>query len=441
MRLLPLAIALLPALSLAQPAHATEGYQTPAGWRTECLGRWQFDMPSDTVWHLYMPYDNSISYTPKDPWFGRQIHYGSAPLDKIYPLVNIKVSPKTDLAAFERVARGDLPSKAKAQLRVLDSHIKATEEQYDRDKEDWEQHRNEVRYLEANYARYRKMFADIFVLNNMINNFTKDGRPTDKLKAELKGYEKEVAKLPTDKRYEKERAFKLGLPDAAGAWHPDKLIVHLWRNERIYTFEFGPRNGEFKSTFEALEPLARDVLARFRPRAEFEIPEEPGFCLPFGFIADDGTPHYDLMIAWHPAANPYLLHNLKLSDDSGDMLELLPMLTKRLMGNPFPGAVNIDNFAPRRIPIGNSKGTLTGRRIQAIEPEGDRLSPHGQYVFNVGAVAGKDTPTLLYKFESYANDNPPPPFEQAEAQVLNFMQSFRPLPGLAKQLNATEGND
>ena len=156
------------------------------------------------------------------------------------------------------------------------------------------QHIHEIVALEDTDARYSKLFADITMLNRLISDFTKDGRPTVKLKAELEGYEREVAKLPTDERYEKERAFKLGLPDAAGAWHPDKLIVHLWRNERIYTFEFCPRNGEFKSTFEALEPLARDVLARFRPRAEFEIPEDPGVCLPFGFIVDDGTPHYDL---------------------------------------------------------------------------------------------------------------------------------------------------
>lgn len=67
MRLLPMTIALLAALWLTQPAHAAEGYQTPAGWRTECLGRWQFDMPPDTVWHLDILYDNSISYSPIDP--------------------------------------------------------------------------------------------------------------------------------------------------------------------------------------------------------------------------------------------------------------------------------------------------------------------------------------------------------------------------------------
>lgn len=440
MRLFTLAIALLPFLALAEQTTTATDYKKPDGWRTECLGRSQFDMPPDAVWHLKVPYDDSISYSPIDPWFGDRIHYGSAPLDNIYQLVNIKVSPKTTRELFDQAVRIEVPSKEEAQLRVLEGQIKAKEQQYDRNKDDWTQHRNEVRAMEDEYQRYKKMFNDIFVLSMIINDVRKNGRPTDKLETELKSYKMEVATLPTDERYEKERTFDLGLPDAAGAWHPDKLIVHLWRNERIYTFEFGPRDSEFKSSFEAVEPLARDLLTRFRPRAEFEIPEETGFCIPFGFIADDGTPHYDLMIAWHPAANPYLLHNLKLSDNPGHMLELLPMLTKRMMGNPFPGAVSIDNFGPRRIDIGNSRGTLTGRRIQAIEPEGDRLSPHEQYTFNVGAVATTYTPTLLYKLDSYANDNPPPPFEQAETEVLTFMQSFRPLPGVAKQIDTAASN-
>lgn len=430
MRLFTLAIALLPSLALAEQTTTATDYKRPEGWRTECLGRSQFDMPPDTVWHLKVPYDDSISYSPIDPWFGDQIHYGSAPLDSIYQLVNIKVSPKTTRKLFDQAVRIEVPSKQEAQLRVLESHIKARDKQLDEENADWDQHYEEIRTLKDNYQRYRKMFADIFSLKDIIHDFEQTGRPVEKLKVELATYEKEVATLPTDERYEKERAFELGLPDAAGAWHPDKLIVHLWRKERIYTFEFGPRNSEFKSSFEAIEPLARDLLARFRPRAEFEIPEETGFCIPFGFIADDGKPHYDLMIAWHPADNPYLLHNLKLSDNPGHMLELLPMLTKRMMANPYPGAIDIDNFGPRRIDIGNSKGTLTGRRIQAIEPEGDRLSPHEQYTFNVGAVATTYTPTLLYKLESYANNNPPPPFEQTETEVLTFMQSFRPLPGV-----------
>ena len=114
------------------------------------------------------------------------------------------------------------------------------------------------------------------------------------------------------------------------------------------------------------------------------------------------------------------------------------MLTKRLMGNPFPAALVATNIGPRRIDIGSTRGTLTGRSFQAIDPEGDRLSSHAQYNLNAGAVAGKYTPTLLYKLQTYANDQPPPPIEQAEADVLHFMKSFRPLPGMQVLYEAKE---
>ncbi len=332
----------------------------------------------------------------------------------------------------------ETPNKVQAQMRVLENRVKDKRELYDPDKHEWSQHLKELRYLEAEYKRYRKMVADIAMVEQVIEVFESDGRSTEKLEIELAGYEKQIAALPTDERYEKERAFDLGMPNAVGAWYPDKLVAHLWRNERIYTFEFGPRHSEFKSTFDAIEPLARDVLARFRSRDEFEIPQEPGVCIPFGFIADEGTESYDIFQLWHAQETPYVVNGLKLSNSAGHALELLPMLTKGMMGNPFPTAVDINSIGPRRIDIGSTRGTLTGRSFQAIDPEGDRLSSHAQYNLNAGAVAGKYTPTLLYKLQTYANDQPPPPIEQAEADLLKFMKSFRPLPGMQALYEAAE---
>jgi len=426
-------LALVPTIYLALCASnvfAANDYQTPEGWRTECLGRSQLDMPPNTVWHLRMPFDNSVSYATDDPWFGRYMDYGTEPVSEVYKLVRIRISPETTRDAFDAAARTVLPNKTKAQMRVLRNRISEYEESYDASEDEWSEYLKEVRALEADYRRYREMVAEITIVQSVIDFYESKGRPTEELEAELADYERQIAALPTDERYEHERAFDLGIPDASGAWHPDRMVALLWRNNRIYHFEFGPKNGEYESNFDTLEPLARDLLARFRPRAEFEIPQEPGVCLPFGFIADSGSEKFDAYFSWHVQGTPYVLNNLKLSNSVGDALELLPMLTKRLMGNPFPNALNITDLGPRRIDIGSTRGTFAGRAFQAINPEGDKLSSHTQYVLNAGAVAGKYTPTLLFKQQSFANDQPPPPIEQAEEDVLNMMRSFRPLPGM-----------
>ncbi len=437
MRLVSFTLALLPALAAAESATPSK-YQTPEGWRTECLGRTQFDMPSDRMGHLYIPYDNSVDYAASDPRGYSSLDYGTDPGNGIYKFVRIRVSPETTRDAYESVLSTELPNETKAKMRVLEARIKARKARFDAEGGDKEQYIQDLLALDEENKKYSDMVSDITRFKIFIDFDKSKGRPTEELEAQLADYERQVAALPTDERYEKERAFNLGIPDAAGAWHPDRMVAVLWRNNRIFHFEFGPKNGEYDSSIEAIEPSARDLLARFRPREAFEIPQEPGVCLPFGFIADNGTENYYAGFSWHVKSTPYVLNSLTLSNSVTDAIELLPMLTKRLMGNPFPAALVATNIGPRRIDIGSSRGTLTGRSLQAIDPEGDRLSSHAQYNLNAGAAAGKYTPTLLYKLQTYANDQPPPPIEQAEADVLKFMKSFRPLPGMQALYEAAE---
>ena len=437
MRLVPFSFLLLPAVVFAEAA-APDRYQTPEGWRTECLGRSQFDMPATAVWQLQIPYGDTVDYAATDPWAKRSLDYGTDPGNGIYKFVRIRVSPETTREAYENALGTELPNETKAKMRVLENRVKEKEERFDSLNDDMKKHVEELMALEAEYKKYSDMVSDITRFKIFIDFDKSKGRPTEELETQLADFERQVAALPTDERYEKERAFELGIPDAAGAWHPDRMVAVLWRNNRIFHFEFGPKNGEYDSSSEAIEPAARDLLARFRPRQAFEIPQEPGVCVPFGFIADDGTENYYAGFSWHVKSTPYVLNSLTLSNSATDAIELLPMLTKRLMGNPFPAALVATNIGPRRIDIGNSRGTLTGRSLQAIDPDGDRLSSHAQYNLNAGAVAGKYTPTLLYKLQTYANDQPPPPVEQAEADVLNFMKSFRPLPGMQALYEAAE---
>ena len=251
-------LALVSAIYLALCASsvfATNDYQTPEGWRTECLGRSQFDMPPHTVWHLRMPFDNSVSYVTDDPWFGRYMDYGTEPVSGVYKLVRIRISPETTRAAFDNAVGVEMPNKTKAQMRVLRNRVNERRERFDPEKDDREQYIEDLMNLDAENERYSDMISDITRFKIFIDFDKSKGRPTEELEAQLADYERQIAALPTDERYEHERAFDLGIPDAAGAWHPDKMVALLWRNNRIYHFEFGPKNGP--RPVSALSPARR----------------------------------------------------------------------------------------------------------------------------------------------------------------------------------------
>lgn len=54
-----LALLAAPLSALGEP-----DYQTPPGWRTECMGRVQFDVPKEIAWHLAGATGKSRTSTP-----------------------------------------------------------------------------------------------------------------------------------------------------------------------------------------------------------------------------------------------------------------------------------------------------------------------------------------------------------------------------------------
>lgn len=63
------------------------------------------------------------------------------------------------------------------------------------------------------------------------------------------------------------------------------VVAHqyIYQAERIFNFIVGERD----SLVENLE-LINKLVRALRPRPIFTVPQEPGVCIPYGFIADDG---------------------------------------------------------------------------------------------------------------------------------------------------------
>lgn len=112
--------------------------------------------------------------------------------------------------------------------------------------------------------------------------------------------EKLERKIPLTKIHE----YDLGIPDAyflGGHIAPKEAL--LWRNNRVYYFTFGKAGPDSAERIKAL-------MARFQPRELYEVPKGPGFCFPYGFIADDGKTAYSIKNSLRFTQTPNVIFTL-----------------------------------------------------------------------------------------------------------------------------------
>ena len=64
-------------------------------------------------------------------------------------------------------------------------------------------------------------------------------------------------------------------------------------------------------------------MARFQPRELYEVPKGPGFCFPYGFIADDGKTAYSIKNSLRFTKTPNVIFTLRTAS-SNDPWQTLP---------------------------------------------------------------------------------------------------------------------
>ncbi|KPN87520.1 hypothetical protein AL066_31480 [Pseudomonas nunensis] len=79
--------------------------------------------------------------------------------------------------------------------------------------------------------------------------------------------------------------------------------VLLWRNNRIYYFNF---NTPTKNSAEDI----KDLIARFEPRELYQVPNGPGVCLPYGFIHDDGKTGFSVKNSLRFTSTPNVIMSM-----------------------------------------------------------------------------------------------------------------------------------
>ncbi|MGE8392633.1 hypothetical protein HFV04_026960 [Pseudomonas sp. BIGb0427] len=421
-------------LALADVAPAD--YQTPPGWRTECMGRVQFDVPKDIAWHTSSGYWQYYNFELPDPTITpgeQQIAYGDGLTPKQRYLVDIEVSPLTTRELFEQIRYSQTLNVEPAQQRVVKAEIKALDAVISATRSDDSGYRallDQSIELDEKLERIGYVHSQLILLDDLIRQFTAEGRSVAKAQAERDAFFKEQAQWPTDVEFEHERSIELGLPDAFANWYEGKLVAYLWRNQRIYRFNFhsGATTATASAALALLEPRARAVLAAFRTRKQYETPQENGFCVPYGFIADDGAPRHAITLGFTPADNPKLLHRLSMSNDDEKAVDMVPMLLDRLIANPFPLQISVDKFGPSSVRIGAAKGRFGGARFRVYEP--DSLKPAATETFRLvaGALGSGYQPTVVLGVTD-EHSEPPLQFEPSRDDFLRTLQSVRALPG------------
>ena len=431
-------------LSLMAPAVWADSPDValPAGWQTQCFGRVQFSMPAHLAWYNQQA-EPPAFYKGSEPtpaiWRGS---YGRDPLHEEKVLVQIAVSRLATLDYWKRDTSYFKPSRGEAQERVIQGKIDQLREQRAAlsDDEPDEHHRRlleEELALRAQMQHIGKVSTDILWVSEAIENFKEQGRDTAQLEAKLAELLIEDAKFPTDDLFEQEYFVELNRPNALAISGPFDFSAKLWENGRIYTFQFGMQHNKPRSEQASLEPAALDFLARFRARAEHEIPTEPGVCIPFGFIADSGNEPFDFGYQWRPRSTPALLYRI----DQPASSELMTHALMRFVPNPYPSRVRIDSFGPQDVAFGYQAGSLVGSQSQRRDPENPDWQPQQSYHLIAETGAQGAVPPVSFEMKVHDIDGEYPPCEQGEAEFKQILNTFRPLPGMVKESAGLPGEE
>ncbi|MEZ2746934.1 T6SS immunity protein Tli4 family protein, partial [Halopseudomonas bauzanensis] len=114
------------------------------------------------------------------------------------------------------------------------------------------------------------------------------------------------------------REHDLGIPDAYFLGGDFPGFGYVYRNQRVYYFAM--RQGAVDGT--GVEAF-KDLMARFRPRELYEVPEGPGICFPYGFIADDGKTAYSIKNSLRFTSTPNVIFTL-VTASAGDPWDTRP---------------------------------------------------------------------------------------------------------------------
>lgn len=346
--------------------------------RQECLGRMTFGVPEDMQWAVY----------------------NAGRTDRITEGGGHGFTPKV-------YASGDAASYDYDGLTIFVSDI------VERDMFD-----GAARYIKGTANLYRKRLKkDLQIANFRLSELPGLGYGA----REISVLEADIEEIKQKISHAKIHEYDLGIPDAyflGGYIAPGKAL--LWRNNRVYFFNFakaGPGSAE----------RIKALMARFRPRNLYEVPKGPGFCFPYGFIADDGKTAYSIKNSLRFTKTPNVVFTL-LTASANDPWQTKP--TRGTYDSDYRPGYDAEKWRKtsfmERIQLGKRLAGLEGWRLDPKPGSGEQERAW----FALAHRGGTGSPLLavqMFTFQKGTDDltelTPPP--EKVIPRFMKLSESIR----------------
>lgn len=229
--------------------------------------------------------------------------------------------------------------------------------------------------------------------------------------------------------------------------HKDAVRLYLYRADRIFRF-FRPSRHE--ETREQVVDAVRDVVSRFRPRALYEVPAEPGVCLPYAFFADDGHGIYFVRTPLRYADSPGVIYTID-TGPVGDGYRPEPGLFRALSYAVMPPSAalgmarrEVQRVGPRGAKIGPYSASQAGMSLNVSEPDQAPVRSYSVYTGTDGMDDLQIWPYIVVEMESFTREqhaklkDDPPRFEESQQRLDALLRNMHlrptdpPMPELSK---------
>lgn len=374
------------------------GYTTPSGVRQECLGRLVFDAPRDLEWGLSRP----------GMWSGDRFRFTEDMHgdDEYVAIGGIKVVVLAP-AKWDNIERMRNSTDAD-----LDNGI-----------------REYQRMIESDTRTTQRLLAMLKDPSLNVNNEDLSGVPADivKIKQEIDENQARIERMKKSWH-----PIDLGLPQSLGYQAGSALYAFVLRDGRAYQFASTYADGD--PPLETRMTAFLDFIKRFRPRALYEIPTEPGVCFPFGFVADDGTVHSRTEVSFRFKDRPAVLYTLGalVSGEHGFEGEAAFLkATARAAGGGAGIGRDPQTVGPRQTKIGALPAWQGGLSLNVADSGKPALRSYSVYTATDGHPHSSALPAIRLNLRSFTRaqeqslKSDPPPFEESLERLDAVLKSIR----------------
>lgn len=369
--------------------------------RQECLGRLAFEAPREMEWAISRP----------GMWSGDRFRFTeNMGGDADYVLLgnlNVMVLAPANREHLENMRDGVEASK--------DNAIR--------------EYRNKIKLYKERQAEFEAVLKDP---NLNINDEDLSGYPPEieRFKQEVITLDSRIAGLESDWH-----ALDLGLPQSLGYAAGPTLYAFLLRDGRA--FQFMATGGEGAPPFEARKAAFLEMLKRFRPRALYEVPEELGICIPYGFIPDDGKGHFRTEVSFRYKDRPGVIYSLGTAvvgeqNYFGESSFLTATARSAgALGSGLVGGREARAIAPQRVKIGALDAWQGGVSLNVADKDKPPVRSYSVYVGYDGRAHSRVLPGIRVNLRSFTRAQEaslkadPPPLEESLQRLDTLLKSIR----------------